>query len=168
MSVDPYRSRNRKLQILTALDRKIVGALPSQRSAPEATPALPGAALENNNWASPSHSAAPWHRAGQAPAFGTLSDTRGPAEDTVAGCWIADVRGSGKPPGILLKPSTLSGKRGHHLWLIGSLVSCESFRMLVPPVPADPEKVKNSTCLLVLVLSSSHPKYELYRAGKVA
>lgn len=37
--------------------KKAVGALPPQPSAQEATPALSGAALENNNWASCSHSA---------------------------------------------------------------------------------------------------------------
>lgn len=106
--------------------KKIAGALPSQPSAPEATQALSGAALENNNWASCSHFVAPWHRAGQAPAFGILSNARVPAEDTMAGCGERDFKESGKPPGILLIPSTPSGKRGCHLWLIGSLVSRES------------------------------------------
>lgn len=104
----------------------MVGAFPSQSSALEATPAL-----SELHWkitiGQATDSAAPWHRAGQAPALGTLSNARVLAEDTMADCWIVILRDVGSLLGILLKPSALRGKRGCHLWLIGSLVSHESF-----------------------------------------
>lgn len=82
VSVGPYGprrtvSKKEKMEDSSGTgQKKTVGAPPLQPSAQEATPALSGTALENNNWAGCSHSASSWHRVVQAPAFGALSNTR--------------------------------------------------------------------------------------------